>query len=136
MSPRTKKRSIRRLITRRSGPSVSGLAAASPGAATAPIGAGPLPVARGRGNLDGGRKVDSAPVSSPPMMTPTFDLPPELDDPLFRTAIGQLDGALDFADVSPYAAAKLRYPERGLSVAIPVRLDDGSLAVYPGYRVQ
>ncbi len=30
----------------------------------------------------------------------------------------------------------LRFPERALSVSIPVRLDDGSLAVYPGYRVQ
>jgi glutamate dehydrogenase (NAD(P)+) len=83
-----------------------------------------------------GPEVDSSPVSGPPATTPTFDLPPELDDPLFRTAIGQLDGALDFADVSPYAAAKLRFPERALSVSIPVRLDDGSLAVYPGYRVQ
>ena len=64
------------------------------------------------------------------------DLPPELDDPLFRTAVGQLDGALDHADVGAGAAEVLRHPERALSVAIPVRLDDGSLAVYPGYRVQ
>ena len=64
------------------------------------------------------------------------DLPPELDDPLFLTALGQLDGALAVADSSGYAAAMLRYPERALSVAIPIRLDDGSHAVYPGYRVQ
>ena len=64
------------------------------------------------------------------------DLPPELDDPLFRTAVGQLDGALELAGVTPAVAEVLRYPERSLSVAIPVRLDDGSLAVYPGYRVQ
>ena len=30
----------------------------------------------------------------------------------------------------------LRYPERALSVSIPMRRDDGSLGVYPGYRVQ
>jgi glutamate dehydrogenase (NAD(P)+) len=64
------------------------------------------------------------------------DLPPELDDPLFRTARGQLDGVLEVAGVTPYAGEKLRYPERSLAVAVPVRLDDGSLAVYQGYRVQ
>ncbi len=64
------------------------------------------------------------------------DLPPELDDPLYRTAVGQLDGALADAGVTAGVAEVLRYPERALSVAIPIRLDDGSLGVYPGYRVQ
>ncbi|HWC32487.1 MAG TPA: Glu/Leu/Phe/Val dehydrogenase [Actinomycetota bacterium] len=64
------------------------------------------------------------------------DLPPELDAPLFRTARGQLDGVLEVAGVTPYAGEKLRYPERSLAVSVPVRLDDGSLAVYQGYRVQ
>ncbi|MBW3592808.1 MAG: glutamate dehydrogenase, partial [Actinobacteria bacterium] len=64
------------------------------------------------------------------------DLPPELDDPLFRTAVGQFDGALELAGVSPGVAEVLRYPERSLSVTIPVRRDDGSVSVYPGYRVQ
>ena len=64
------------------------------------------------------------------------DLPPELDDPLFRTAVGQLDGALELAGVGAAVAEVLRYPERSLSVAIPVRRDDGSVSVYPGYRVQ
>ncbi len=67
---------------------------------------------------------------------PIRELPPELEDPLFRTALGQLDGALDAAGVSPGTAEVLRFPERALSVSIPVRLDDGSLAVFPGYRVQ
>ena len=75
-------------------------------------------------------------MSTPTATTHRADLPPELDDPLFLTALGQLDGALAVADVNPYAAEKLRYPERALSVAIPIRLDDGSLGVYPGYRVQ
>jgi glutamate dehydrogenase (NAD(P)+) len=75
-------------------------------------------------------------VVSPPETARRGDLPPELDDPLFLTALGQLDGALDAAGVSPQAAEKLRYPERALAVAIPIRLDDGDLAVFPGYRVQ
>ena len=68
--------------------------------------------------------------------TISAELPPELDDALFRTAVGQLDGALAHADVSASVAEILRFPERALAVAIPIRLDDGSLAVYPGYRVQ
>ena len=38
--------------------------------------------------------------------------------------------------IDPAVAEVLRYPERALSASIPVRLDDGSLGVYPGYRVQ
>jgi glutamate dehydrogenase (NAD(P)+) len=75
-------------------------------------------------------------VATPSTTTPRGDLPPELDDPLFRTAIGQLEGALEHAGVGTGAAEVLRYPERALSVAVPVRMDDGSLGVFPGYRVQ
>ena len=63
-------------------------------------------------------------------------LPPELDDPLFRTALGQLDGALSPAGVPAGVAEVLRFPERALSVSIPVHRDDGSVGIFPGYRVQ
>jgi glutamate dehydrogenase (NAD(P)+) len=63
-------------------------------------------------------------------------LPPELDDPLFRTALGQLDGALSHAGVPVGAAEVLRFPERALSVSIPVHREDGSVGIFPGYRVQ
>ena len=63
-------------------------------------------------------------------------LPPELDDPLFRTALGQLDGALLHAGVATGAAEVLRFPERALSVSIPVHRDDDSIGIFPGYRVQ
>jgi glutamate dehydrogenase (NAD(P)+) len=64
------------------------------------------------------------------------ELPPELDDPLFLQAVGQLDQVLPHAGVDAGIAERLRYPERALSIAIPVRLDDGSIGVYSGYRVQ
>jgi glutamate dehydrogenase (NAD(P)+) len=64
------------------------------------------------------------------------DLPPELDDPLFRQAFGQFDQVVERAGVPDGVAEVLRYPERALSVSIPVKLDDGAVAVYPGYRVQ
>jgi glutamate dehydrogenase (NAD(P)+) len=72
----------------------------------------------------------------PVAMTRRAELPPELDDPLFLQAAGQFDQALERAGIHPVVAEVLRYPERALSVSIPVKLDDGSLGVYPGYRVQ
>src|SRR6187455_738113 len=75
-------------------------------------------------------------MATEPATTRRGELPPELDDPLFRQAIGQFDGALEHAGIDPFVAEVLRYPERALSVSIPVRLDDGSLGIYPGYRVQ
>jgi glutamate dehydrogenase (NAD(P)+) len=75
-------------------------------------------------------------MATEPATTRRGELPPELDDPLFRQAIGQFDGALPSAGIDPFVAEVLRYPERALATSIPVRLDDGTLGVYPGYRVQ
>ena len=63
-------------------------------------------------------------------------LPPELDEPLFRQALGQLDQALPHAGIDAGVAEVLRYPERALAVHVPVKLDDGSLRVFAAYRVQ
>ena len=75
-------------------------------------------------------------MATEPATTRRGELPPELDDPLFWQAIGQFDRALPTAGINPFVAEVLRYPERGLATSIPVRLDDGTLGVYPGYRVQ
>ena len=75
-------------------------------------------------------------MATEPATTRRGELPPELDDPLFRQALGQFDGALPTAGINPFVSEVLRYPERALSTSIPVRLDDGTLGVYPGYRVQ
>ena len=60
----------------------------------------------------------------------------EWDTPLFRMALGQFEQALEHADVPEYVAERLRSPERSTIVGIPVRRDDGSWKVFPGYRVQ
>jgi glutamate dehydrogenase (NAD(P)+) len=60
----------------------------------------------------------------------------EWDTPLFRMAIQQFEQGLEHADVDEDVAERLRYPERAVMMSIPVRLDDGSLSVLPGYRVQ
>ncbi len=75
-------------------------------------------------------------MATPPATTRRRDLPPELDDPLFGTALGPLGRAVAVAGVEEHSAEQLRHPERSLALAIPVRLDGGSLAVIPGYRVQ
>ena len=60
----------------------------------------------------------------------------EWDTPLFRMALAQFEQALEHADVDDAVAERLRYPERAVMMAVPVRFDDGSLRVLPGYRVQ
>ena len=60
----------------------------------------------------------------------------EWDTPLFRTAQAQLEQALPYAGISDRVSERLRYPERAIMVSIPVRMDDGTLRVFPGYRVQ
>ena len=60
----------------------------------------------------------------------------EWDTPLFKMAIAQFEQGLDHADVEEDVAERLRYPERAVMLSVPVRLDDGSLSVLAGYRVQ
>jgi glutamate dehydrogenase (NAD(P)+) len=60
----------------------------------------------------------------------------EWDSPLFRMAIEQFQQGLDHADVEADVAERLRYPERAVMMSVPVRMDDGTLRVLPGYRVQ
>ncbi len=60
----------------------------------------------------------------------------EWDTPLFEQAQVQLEQALPHADVAPAIAERLRYPERAFMFSVPVELDDGTLRVFPAYRVQ
>jgi glutamate dehydrogenase (NAD(P)+) len=60
----------------------------------------------------------------------------EWETPLYRTALAQYEQALPHADVEDFVAERLRFPERSLVVSVPVRLDSGKWAVFPGYRVQ
>jgi len=60
----------------------------------------------------------------------------EWDTPLFRTALTQFEQAMPYADVNESIAERLRYPERAVMVAVPVRRDAGHVEVFPAYRVQ
>ena len=61
--------------------------------------------------------------------------PLEWDTHLFRTAVAQYEEALTHADVDAGAAERMRYPETAVMVSVPVRRDDGTWTVFPGYRV-
>jgi glutamate dehydrogenase (NAD(P)+) len=65
-----------------------------------------------------------------------LEQPLEWDTPLFLMARAQLEQALPYAEVSPMVAERLCFPERAVIVAVPLRRDDGSVQVFPGYRVQ
>jgi glutamate dehydrogenase (NAD(P)+) len=62
--------------------------------------------------------------------------PLEWDTPLFRMAQTQFEGAVEEASIEDAIAERLRFPERALMVSIPARLDDDSIKVFAGYRVQ
>jgi glutamate dehydrogenase (NAD(P)+) len=60
----------------------------------------------------------------------------EWDTPLYRQALAQFEQALPYAAASDPVAERLRFPERGVIVSIPVRLDSGEYRCFAGYRVQ
>ena len=55
----------------------------------------------------------------------------------FEIAQRQFDSAARYlTNVRPEILARLRLPERELTVYFPVRMDDGSIQIFTGYRVQ
>lgn len=54
---------------------------------------------------------------------------------IFENAMRQLQHAYKYIDVSQDAKRVLEKPKRVTEVSIPVRMDDGSLKVFTGYRV-
>src|SRR6266699_1456876 len=51
-------------------------------------------------------------------------------------ARAQYEQALPYAGVSDIAAERLAVPERAVIVSVPLRRDDGTVEIFPGYRVQ
>ena len=54
----------------------------------------------------------------------------------FATAQKQLDQCAKILHLDPGIQAALRVPSRELHVSLPVRMDDGSVKVFQGFRVQ
>jgi glutamate dehydrogenase (NAD(P)+) len=60
----------------------------------------------------------------------------ELDTPTFRLAVAQFDQAAEAMELDHNLRERLKFPQRSLIVSVPVRMDDGRVEVYTGYRVQ
>ena len=65
-----------------------------------------------------------------PKMAPREDLNP------FRIAQIQFDMAAEFLKIDPGLRQILRTPKRVMEVSIPIKLDNGQVKVFTGYRVQ
>lgn len=59
-----------------------------------------------------------------------------LSSPLYRDALSQMMHASEAMNLDPNITERLKYPKRALQVSVPIRLDDGSVRVFEGYRVQ
>ena len=54
----------------------------------------------------------------------------------FENAMKQLDKVAKVKDFSDEFISRLRHPDRDIKVSIPVKMDDGSLKIFEGYRVE
>ncbi len=54
----------------------------------------------------------------------------------FRIAQQQLDVTAERLGLDPATHELLRWPQRELKVTLPVRMDNGTVKIFPGYRVQ
>ena len=55
---------------------------------------------------------------------------------LYRNSVMQLQEAATTMRLDPNIFERLKVPKRALIVSVPIRLDDGSIKVFEGYRVQ
>ena len=60
----------------------------------------------------------------------------EYDTPTFRLATEQFERAADGLNLDPNIRERLKLPQRAVVVTIPTRMDDGTVQVFTGYRVQ
>ena len=61
---------------------------------------------------------------------------PDAGQDLLTDTLSLLEAAADMLGLEPGMRAVLRVPERALTVAVPVRMDDKHVEVFTGYRVQ
>src|SRR5258708_17892207 len=58
------------------------------------------------------------------------------DAPAFSLASKQFNLIADYLDISPSMREPLFWPKRCIAVSLPVKMDDGSIENFEGYRVQ
>jgi glutamate dehydrogenase (NAD(P)+) len=58
------------------------------------------------------------------------------DHPTFRMACQQFDLVAEYWQIPQDERARLKFPKRSMTVALPVHMDDGSTRLFTGHRVQ
>ena len=58
------------------------------------------------------------------------------EHPTFRMACQQFELVADHLQIPEEERARLKFPKRSMTVALPIRMDNGSVKVFSGYRVQ
>jgi glutamate dehydrogenase (NAD(P)+) len=58
------------------------------------------------------------------------------DAPAFSLASKQFKLIADYLEISPSMREPLFWPKRSIAVSLPVKMDDGSIEIFEGYRVQ
>lgn len=58
------------------------------------------------------------------------------DSPLYKDAIAQMMTASAAMGLDPNISERLSHPKRALQVSVPIRLDDGQVKTFQGFRVQ
>jgi glutamate dehydrogenase (NAD(P)+) len=58
------------------------------------------------------------------------------DHPTFRMACKQFDLVADRLGIPEIERARMKFPKRSMTVALPIRRDDGRIQTFAGYRVQ
>jgi glutamate dehydrogenase (NAD(P)+) len=58
------------------------------------------------------------------------------ESPLYKDAYDQLEVASVTMGLDPNVLDRLKYPKRALQVSVPIRLDDGTVKTFMGFRVQ
>ncbi len=59
-----------------------------------------------------------------------------LSNPLFKNALASIDAAAKIINCDMNVLERLKKPKRCIAVSVPVRMDDYSVKVFTGYRVQ
>ena len=64
------------------------------------------------------------------------EIPSEFNSPSYRDVLAQFDAAAEWFCLDPNIWKRLRLPQRALCVSMPIRMDNGDVHLFQGFRVQ
>jgi len=64
------------------------------------------------------------------------EIPSEFNSPSYRDVLAQFDVAAEWLCLDPNIWKRLRLPQRALCVSMPIRMDNGDVHLFQGFRVQ